>query len=625
MSAHVCEIFGNLYMQLPDGDDEVNLGNGASLLYESYCPTNNGQHGTCNTDYDKIGAGFGYLLTQLFNNVESEEEHENQKGNYVHYGLMWISYKLQQLNEKNSQSIGLNDFFSNYIINGEWYDDIEEYVEPKMFLLNNDINIEHMSDIYKIFKQMCKIFSNDADDIDDLDFTGYYESVKSCGENILKKNSNYGGNDTRDSHCRALYDMLEHVYNDFKKDYVEVMGPQTNELPEIPKIEEIKEIIESKLDESDSQDDVPNSEHINSTNDLEPQQNEETTEDPTNNILLDGFAVPYYEITTPDYEITVPDYEFTITNYKPHDFLDGVEVPDIEIDAEIVFDGIELPDTEAEYPDAQDDFFYIDADLSFFEDKYAYLENDPQNIVDALFVSENSIPNIVDELYVPEDDLSYPMVKPKIIDFEWPDLNIEQNDSDNQPQPHQINTLKFDDPFKHPENFSDSIMCKLHGPKSVYCNRIICNRIKIGVIALSIPIVLVFIYKYFPWKRTKKPKKTKKMKKVINLLDRKKTKKIDIHSIDDKKTIQTIINSNDKKKTPKRIINSNDKEKTRKRIINSNDKGKTRKRIINYNDKEKTTLLFNIYKQMRLSPMPFIHLFMLLILFIFKRKKNSIE
>ncbi|SCL91292.1 hypothetical protein PCHCB_000540000 [Plasmodium chabaudi chabaudi] len=212
-----------------------------------------------------------------------------------------------------------------------------------------------------------------------------------------------------------------------------------------------------------------------------------------------------------------------------------------------------------------------------------------------------------------------------VLDFELADVNIEQNDSDNQSNSHQTNTLEFDDPFKNPENFSDSIMCKLYGPKSVYCNRIICNRVKIGVIALSIPIVLVFIYKYFPWKRTKKPKKTKKMKRVVNLLDRKKTKKIDINSIDDKKTMQITINSDDKKKTPKRIINSNDKEKTRKRIINSNDKGKTRKRIINYNDKEKTTLLFNIYKQMRLSPMPFIHLFMLLIFFSFKRKKNSIE
>lgn len=88
------------------------------------------------------------------------------------------------------------------------------------------------------------------------------------------------------------------------------------------------------------------------------------------------------------------------------------------------------------------------------------------------------------------------------------------------------------------------------------------------------------------------------MKRVVNLLDRKKTKKIDINSIDGKKTIQITINSNDKKKETKKIISS---------------------------DNGKTTLLFNIYKQMQLSPMPFIHLFMLLIFFIFKRKKDSIE
>ncbi|SCL90119.1 CIR protein, partial [Plasmodium chabaudi adami] len=581
-----CKIFENLYKQLPDEDDEAKKINGGSLLYETYCPKNGEVHGTCNSDIDRISAGFLYLLPQLFDNVEYEGEHEDQKDNYVYYGLMWASYKLQQSNKNNGKSIGLNEFFTGHIANSEWYDVVQEHIEPKKSLLNNDVNIEYMSDIYYIFKDMCKIFSNNDDQIDNIDFMSYYESVKRCGENILKKNSNNADTDISGSSCPALYDMLKYVYNGFKKDCIKKIHPPNNALPEIPEIEEIKETlksdferlnspdimdehIETQYDGSEISDGVSYCEQINFINDLEQQQNEETTEDPTNSIFLD--------------EYTVPDYEFAIINYKPHDFFDGVEVSDIEVDEEIVLGEVEVPDINAGYLDPQDEIFYIDSDFSTFE-----------------------------------DDLSHSVMEPKNMYFFHPDLDIEQNDLDNeqtdfdnQSQPDQTITLAFDDPFKNPENFSDSIMCKLHGPKSVYCNRIICNRIKIGVIALSIPIILVFVYKYFPWKRTKKPKKTKKMKRVINLLDRKKTKKIDINSIDSKKTMQTIINSNDKKKTPKRIINSNDKTKTTKRNISP--------------DNGKTTLLFNIYKQMQLNPMPFIHLFMLLIFFIFKRKKDSIE
>ncbi|SCL92820.1 CIR protein [Plasmodium chabaudi chabaudi] len=638
MSAHVCEMFQSLYAQIPDEDGDINQRDNKNLLYLSYCPQNGDEHQKCNTDLDRISAGFGYLVPQLYNNVESEEDHGDQKGNYIYYGMMWICYKLQQINEKDGSSINLKEFFNNYVVNGEWYGEIKEYVEPHMSLLNNDNIIEHMSNIYQIFKQMCKIFSNNDEQIDNINFMSYYESVKSCGENILKKNSNDANRDISDS-CPALYDVLNHIYNDFKNDCIAIMNSPINALPDIPNIEEIKKTLESNSENLDSQDSTDrnhesqdwgseNCERTIPENELEPPQNNNTIEE----IFKPDLST--FEIKLANFETELPHFEIELAKFEPElpNVLDGIEVPDIEIGHQIFLDGVEVPDIESEfphleieYPDVQEELFYIDTefskledDLPFFEVKYLDLENDS--------------PNIVDELYVPEAELSNSAMIPQIIDFNFPDLNNEQTDfdneqadSDNQSQPHQINTLIFDNPFENPENFSDNIMCKLHGPKSVYCNRIICNRIKIGVIALSIPIVLVFIYKYFPWKRTKKPKKTKKMKRVVNLLDRKKTKKIDINSIDDKKTIQTIINSNDKKKTPKRIINSNDKEKTRKRIINSNDKEKTRKRIINSNDKEKTTLLFNIYKQMQLSPMPFIHLFMLLIFFIFKRKKNSIE
>ncbi|VEV55847.1 CIR protein PIR protein, fragment [Plasmodium vinckei vinckei] len=70
-------MFDSLYKQLPDGDDEAQRTNGKSLLYETYCPTNNRAYGKCNSDFDKINAGFVYLLVQLFGNVYSEGEQED--------------------------------------------------------------------------------------------------------------------------------------------------------------------------------------------------------------------------------------------------------------------------------------------------------------------------------------------------------------------------------------------------------------------------------------------------------------------------------------------------------------------------------------------------------------------
>ncbi|SCL88569.1 CIR protein [Plasmodium chabaudi chabaudi] len=652
MSAHVCRIFQSLYNELPDDGDEPKRENGAVVLYETYCPINDSGNQQCNSNLDKIIAGFGYLLPQLFGNVDNEEDHEDQEDNYVYYALLWVSYKLQQLNKNNDKPIGLNEFFNKHIAKGDWYEEFKEQIESKIHLVDKEIDIDLMSDVYYIFKQMCGGLSNQEDDFNYLeDFSTYYYSVKICAEK-LKKSSNNGNADISDDQYLAIYDMLHHVYADFRKDYLK-NNPECDKIPDLPNFKEIEVTPEPDLDEPD-------------LDELDPQEN--TNEDPeTQDGDVDNIPIcPDSEFEDPEIEETVvelenfdieeevcienwapesPNFETELPIFEAQIFDFHIELPKFETELPIIEDeipklepehlnfeiglpkpepklpdfigGLEVSDMEVGYPIAPENLFFIDTgfskledDLSIYEVKYSDLESNP--------------PNIVDELYVPENELSYPMVKPEIIDFELPDLNIEQNDSDNQSQPHQINILTFDDPFKNPENFSDNIMCKLYGPKSVYCNRIVCNRIKIGVIALSIPIILVFIYKYFPWKRTKKPKKTKKMKKVVNLLDRKKTKTIGINSIDDKKTMQITINSDDKKKTTKKIIDSNDKEKTPKRIINSNDKEKTAKRIISSNN-GKTTLLFNIYKQMQLSPMPFIHLFMLLIFFIFKRKKDSIE
>lgn len=59
-------------------------------------------------------------------------------------------------------------------------------------------------------------------------------------------------------------------------------------------------------------------------------------------------------------------------------------------------------------------------------------------------------------------------------------------------------------------------------------------------------------------------------------------------------------------------------------IINSSEHKKQTKKSINYVYRGKSPLL-NIYNHVQVNPAPFINLFFLLIFFVYKRKKNSLD
>ncbi|SCL89136.1 CIR protein [Plasmodium chabaudi adami] len=122
--------------------------------------------------------------------------------------------------------------------------------------------------------------------------------------------------------------------------------------------------------------------------------------------------------------------------------------------------------------------------------------------------------------------------------------------------------------------------------------------IAFSVIGIAIPITLAIMYKYLsPW-RTKKSKRKTKMKKIINLVGVNKTKKTVINSINGKRPMQIIIKSSTKKKQTKKFITS---------------------------VYRKNSPLLNIYNLMQADPVPFINLFFLLIFFVYKRARDSIE
>ncbi|SCL90302.1 CIR protein [Plasmodium chabaudi adami] len=178
---------------------------------------------------------------------------------------------------------------------------------------------------------------------------------------------------------------------------------------------------------------------------------------------------------------------------------------------------------------------------------------------------------------------------------------------------------------------------KINEKPSIWCiaQNKKCDILGIGIIGTSLFVFLAIMYKYISFGSAKNSKKEKNMKRVINLVGGKKRERTFINSGDDKKMMKIIINSDDKKKSIKQEIYSHDGKRKTHITINSGYKKKNTKSVINSDDRKKTKIivnsvnekipLLNIYKLMQANPMPFINLFFLLIFFVYKRKRDTIE
>ncbi|KEG03311.1 hypothetical protein YYE_01335 [Plasmodium vinckei vinckei] len=118
----------------------------------------------------------------------------------------------------------------------------------------------------------------------------------------------------------------------------------------------------------------------------------------------------------------------------------------------------------------------------------------------------------------------------------------------------------------------------------VCCTSKQCSLTGISITFVLIPIILLIAYKYLSFGSSKKSEK----------------------------------------KNMKRVINFHDGNRKTKIIISSNDRSKHLKPVINSVGGKKDSLI-NIYKIIQADPMPFINLFFLLIFFVYKRKRDTIE
>ncbi|CDU16023.1 PIR protein [Plasmodium yoelii] len=164
MDDDICPKFVVLRTYLPDNSGESSSGffeDSNSL--NKYCPNKN-----CNTDLDKITAGFLWLLEQYCSISQKENYDESNINLFFLYIISWLSYKLNQNSKHNFTTI--NDFYTkhvndnhkynNFINDASKFKNLKETIDKKKDFL--DINIYDMAKFYDSFKFLCSMHGNVA-------------------------------------------------------------------------------------------------------------------------------------------------------------------------------------------------------------------------------------------------------------------------------------------------------------------------------------------------------------------------------------------------------------------------------------------------------------------------------
>ncbi|SCL88877.1 Plasmodium variant antigen protein Cir/Yir/Bir, putative, partial [Plasmodium chabaudi chabaudi] len=113
MSKEVCDEITNIdkYIVVKQKDSGVDIEHDPKL--NDYCHTKNkGRNGECGTNYEKISAGFIWLLV-TFESLYDDECSQNEKDQYAGYAILWLSYILNQMSNEGIPT--LKDFYTNNI------------------------------------------------------------------------------------------------------------------------------------------------------------------------------------------------------------------------------------------------------------------------------------------------------------------------------------------------------------------------------------------------------------------------------------------------------------------------------------------------------------------------------
>ncbi|SCL85665.1 Plasmodium variant antigen protein Cir/Yir/Bir, putative [Plasmodium chabaudi chabaudi] len=208
-----------------------------------YCPNkNNGINGQCETNDEKISAGFIWLLV-MFEHLCDEGCPQNEKDQYVEYAILWLSYMLNQISNEGIST--LKDFYTNNIEKNTKYtrhvtsvrdNNHKEIVYKKINLMNMNKNI--ISKFYDVFKSLCSMY-NELDE-DEPNYPKCFQSAQNFVAEY-QKFLNDNDVDTNGSSYKQILPILSNVYDDFKK---KCNNAQYSNFPPLPTTKTTQNVVE---------------------------------------------------------------------------------------------------------------------------------------------------------------------------------------------------------------------------------------------------------------------------------------------------------------------------------------------------------------------------------------------
>ncbi|KEG01973.1 hypothetical protein YYE_03492 [Plasmodium vinckei vinckei] len=145
MGMNACETFNDIDKIFINYEEEFKNENG---LYNNYCPGKDGSK-RCDTDYEKLGAIFGYAYVELIQNNQVDLDNENDpSADFLVMSLSNILYKLSK-----DPDLSLKDAFNIYL-NRQGSFNYSTILRNKKYF--NDSNVGIMNGFYFLFQQICE-------------------------------------------------------------------------------------------------------------------------------------------------------------------------------------------------------------------------------------------------------------------------------------------------------------------------------------------------------------------------------------------------------------------------------------------------------------------------------------
>ncbi|VTZ80406.1 PIR protein [Plasmodium yoelii] len=238
MNDTLCGQFDFVRKYFPDNSSDIatlDFDDNSDLM--KYCTNKDSGVNKCDTDLDKITAGFLWLLAQYYSMSKDRTYSENNTNPFFLYMISWFSYKIKQ--KSNHENTPLYDYYNKNVKNNNKYSsftnpaytitDIEDVLDKKSEFLN--INIEDLSNFYDAFKLLCNIHSNIAQNKTDV-------LLPNSATNFVKKYAELTNKyNIKNTACSKILSALSTDYNNLKNN-CNSKGVRCKDFPSIPETPE---------------------------------------------------------------------------------------------------------------------------------------------------------------------------------------------------------------------------------------------------------------------------------------------------------------------------------------------------------------------------------------------------